>query len=566
MLYIFSLFFIFTFSTLHKIHFVGVRNFKEKDLVKILGLRKGAPYSTPLLKSSLIRLEGIYRKKGFFDFRVDSIKEVRKDENIDVFIYVTEGKRRIVSDVLYMGMEHFTMKEIRKAVDLSVPFPYDEDLLNDAESKIIEKYTESGFPFVDVSLKREEKNYDTLKIIFEIREGPRVYIRNIALKGYKKVRRKILEREITVKKGDLYMSSKIFESTRRLYSTGLFKSVRYELHIIKGVEDSIDVTFFVKEVKPGYINTGFGYHSPEEFQLRGGVGHLNVFNNGQRAELRSDLLFTLKDLKRERFELYYSEPYLLGFRMEGRIHPFYELDRMRSIREYGFDIQFNKLLGPYLKLTYAIEWKNVKGEVVEGVYINTNVLQAVWDSRSPLMDPRRGLFALNRFEIAGGPLGGQYDFLRWVYDNSFYTQLGKNVIAARLRLGYQKPYGRSTSIPPEEQFTLGGEGTLRGYDFHSVGVYVEKVGYYVGNVLYLFNFEWRGRFIGNWGYVIFFDYGGLFSKLSELSLFRDAAISGGIGIRYRTPFGPLRLDWGIKLKNRGKKDRGRVYIGIGHMF
>ena len=80
-----------------------------------------------------------------------------------------------------------------------------------------------------------------------------------------------------------------------------------------------------------------------------------------------------------------------------------------------------------------------------------------------------------------------------------------------------------------------------------------------------FNLELRFRIWGKNGLVAFADAGGLYDRWDDADI-QSIALSSGIGFRLWTPVGPLRLDWGIKLKNRSPGDRGRLYLSIGHMY
>ena len=224
-----------------KIKIFGARSFKEKELIRVLGLKKGENFSPPILRSSLLRLENYYKGKGFFEVTVESTKVEKRKEKIFISIFLSEGRRKYIGQILFRGAEVIDSAILLKIYGHIPPYPYDVDILGDGESKILEAYAERGFPYIEISRDEDILNGDTLIIVYTIDEGPRVYIRKIILEGNKKVRRKILEREVDIKPGDLYKSSKIIETKRRLFSTGLFRSVRHELREIHGKEDSIDV-------------------------------------------------------------------------------------------------------------------------------------------------------------------------------------------------------------------------------------------------------------------------------------------------------------------------------------
>ena len=112
---------------------------------------------------------------------------------------------------------------------------------------------------------------------------------------------------------------------------------------------------------------------------------------------------------------------------------------------------------------------------------------------------------------------------------------------------------------------MGGDGSVRGFDRYSIGpLYDPQTNIHYGFYLFNLNLEYRTHFNKKWGGVIFVDMGNLYALRKLIST--EVYVSAGVGVRYFTVIGPLRLDWGIKLNHRSPGDRGRVYLGIGHMF
>ncbi|MEO0170003.1 MAG: BamA/TamA family outer membrane protein, partial [candidate division WOR-3 bacterium] len=185
-----------------------------------------------------------------------------------------------------------------------------------------------------------------------------------------------------------------------------------------------------------------------------------------------------------------------------------------------------------------------------------------FDTRDNIFDPDFGSFL--RFEIYEAGFGylGNYDYIKWVSDISLYQRffLSEWKWALRLYFGGISPYIRSDTLPIIDLFTVGGEGQVRGYDRFSIGPDLKRCYSYIckaGRYPLLFNYEIRRKINDYWGFVLFFDYGYLDG---------DKGYSGGMGIRYFTPIGPIRFDWAIKLKERSPTDRGKIYISLGHMF
>ena len=143
---------------------------------------------------------------------------------------------------------------------------------------------------------------------------------------------------------------------------------------------------------------------------------------------------------------------------------------------------------------------------------------------------------------------------------------GDFVVAARAMAGIVRPYGRSELVPYYEAFTLGGRSSVRGYPDRSIGPDSSTLGEYrYGTAIVNGNLELRTPYILSWvGLVGFFDIG----DVGRDFRMRIYEYSAGAGIRVKTPIGPVRLDWGKRLRNppAWKYDKGRFYLGLLHAF
>lgn len=561
--YLFWLFAVLSLNgpVIRGIRFEGVKAFNPALLAQVANLRRGSVYRPTLIRGAVHRLEEFYRRKGFFRARVIAEAEPQNGD-VRVIFRVSEGLRAQVDSLEVLVAGPPLRRRVFQA--LSPPFPYDEDLLGKVLQDLIAWGGEHAHPFLEARYRVDTLAPFSLKVTFEVDTGPPVRVRLIRVEGNRSVRLLVITRELLVHPGEPYRTSLIVESLRRIYATGLFSSVRYDL---EPVSDSlVDLVFWVRELPPRFVEIGAGYQTPSFFQLRLSAGHINLFNNAQRLEGELRLFASLTSLRRQRLDLRYSEPYLLGFRLEGRAHLFYFADRDQEVQEYGANLQLAKVFTPSLRLLWALGWKRVFGADTAGQVINTWVVQGIQDTRDNVFSPTRGVFLSARMDQAGGVLGGSSDFFRGLLDFSGYRSWGKSVWAFRVRMGVIWPYGRSRSIPLSERFLLGGEGSLRGYDRYSLGPPDPRpnIGG-SGTHLINLNLELRYRLRSPWEVALFLDSGDLENRASELRPERFA-LSWGVGLRYLTPVGPIRLDWGIKLRDRRPGDLGRVYLAIGHMF
>ncbi len=560
-------------SPVKEVKLQGFKHLPRNEILRILNIKPGEEFIYPLLKGGLTKLKELYRQKGYFHFQILEEKVTESEDGVRIQIKVDEGPRAVVVSYEYPDTVSIPEKMIRRIFGrYKTPRFYDESEFYEIENSLIRVYSEQGYTFAEISYVTEEIAQDTFRVVFDIKEGPQVVIKGVKFVGLKSVRRKIVEREVKFDVPSIYRESKVLQTIRGIYLTGLFSTVRRELKTLTPTGDTIEIIFHLTEVKPRYLDLGMGYRLPSDFQIKFTVGHLNLFNNNQKIEFSSDLLIRPgksidRGFVRRRAEITYSEPYLLGFPLRGVLRPFYEKDLIVKKEEYGLAMEIQKIFTPYFSITWGLEWKRSPIRTgISGPISNSFIMLPLYDSRDNIFDPKKGAFISLRLQQAGWILDGDNYFRRIFFDYSQYATLTPHfVLAGRIRFGSQEPFGPSEHIPSTDRFYLGGEGSVRGFDEQSIGpIDPENPQIHSGDQLINFNFELRYR-NGNWGGAAFVDGGTLTEKFNEL---RDAKFftSVGLGLRYYTIIGPIRADWGYKLQDRHPGYKGKFYLAIGHMF
>ena len=561
-------------APLRKIELLGFHYLTPGQVEHILGIKEGQEYYEPLLRGGLAKLRELYRSKGFHHFEVIGQEVKTTDQGIELRIVVQEGPRAVVEKITFEGIESLDPRDWEPLVQkYPTPRPYDEAEWTDLQNALLRLYAEQGRPFAEVAYSADSVRPDTYQVHFRIQEGPKVIIAKVKVSGLRSVRKKIVLRELKFHPPAVYQESKVLESIRGIYLTGLFSAVTRELVPLNEAGDSIVLVLHCTEIKPRYLELGVGYRLPSELEIRISAGHLNLFNNNQRLEVTGNLLIHPTEAQpdqkivRRRAEIEYAEPYFLGFPLRALAKPFYEKDLLVQQEEYGLSLELQKIFTPYFSLTWALQWKRspIRSDS-SGPISNSIIFLPLYDSRDNLFDPTHGAFLFLRLQQAGWILGGDNYFRRIFFDYSQFIPLRRRtVLAFRLRVGSQSPFGPSTSIPATERYYLGGEGSIRGYDERSIGPLDPNTpDLHSGNHLLNFNVEVRYRW-NHWGAAVFVDGGGLAETWAEAKTMK-IYVSTGVGIRYFTLIGPIRLDWGYKLVDRSPGDRGRFYLGLGHMF
>jgi outer membrane protein insertion porin family len=551
-------------DTLEAVRFSGNRSFKTGILAGQVMAKPKKPTSESQLARDAAAIEAFYQSEGFDSVQVEKAVSRGRRRQVVTFL-VTEGPRTRVATIVVSGNRAFPASRLGAMMPVRVGQPLSAAGVERAGQVLRTFYMNSGFPFVEVKVGTERR--DTLATVeFAVAEGALCRIRNVLVRGNRTVRTYTVLRASEIRRGERFSEKRIYEAQRRLYATRLFSRVMFYVIRPDSVSDSVDVRFDVVEQAYRGVSLGGGVeYSPLRLLLSAEWEHNNVFNLNQTIRVGGEFSPALDLNYRAGLEGTYRVPYLVLTRIDFQTRPYFSYEKLASgrLRELGIETGMSRNVTPQLNFGLSNRLR-IFADTASGI---TNLLAVTgqYDSRSDIFDPAGGLSLQAVAGLAGGLLFGDNDFYRVTADARWYQSLALGfVFAVRGMAGRAWPYGRSDSVPYSEAFTLGGRNTLRGYDERSIGPDSTPFGEFrYGPAVVNGNMELRSPYLLNWvGLVAFGDAG---SVGRDLRLFAYE-YSAGVGIRVKTPIGPVRVDWGKRLKNPPDKDKGRFYLGIMHAF
>ena len=569
-----------------KIRFIDAKAIKEKELKKAMRIiAEGEPYNEYKVKAGLNNVISFYRSKGFFDTKVISEKgELSPQKNrINLIFTIEEGKRVVIKSIAFVGNEIISNKKLTGALFLRKGEPYNNLKIFTSKYNITSLYAQKGYIYTEITTSPEDSFIINNNLVFHIYEGKQVFVNDVRIKGDKKVRRRIIEREILLKPGDIYSPRNVYASQQKIYSTGLFDDVKSKILGVKEKKENVEVVFEVMEGKTRWITLGSAFQTPNRITVSGGWGHQNLFNNNQLLNLDYTYTFNFEKEEWGNLNINYTEPYLFSTPFKFSLYLFN--DREVTLKEsngthstyFGNIYGMNSRIGYPINLTSSItnELKfkkafiNVIGDYQPTRDIVTNSILFAYsrDTRDNIFNPRKGLHTLTSIELAGSILRGDNHFLRYTQDISLYRHFTKrSVIATKFKIGYTVTLKGTPgdSISVDERFELGGANSLRGYGESSIGP-IDIRGKHSG--IYLINGgeELRFPLYKILGGAIFIDWGGIWLNKNNISL-KGIKLGIGSGIRINTMIGPVRLDYGYRLTDRTEKYKGNIYFAIGNAF
>lgn len=563
----------------HRILFEGNSSFRASTLRDQMRSKAGQPEDSFQLARDVENVIAFYKQNGYLDARLAQTKRTPhpKHKRLITYTYIIqEGSPYTISGVEIEGAERIDAKKLKGLLTVKPGQVLNNALIYYSEFRAREFYAIEGYVYCKIDHRLEippNLRYSRL-LIFEVDEGNRVKVGTVSISGDERVRRGLIEREILIKPGEIFNPGKAYESQRRIYGTGLFKDVRFDVVGAEEKKETVDLVFSVTEGKPRWVAFGGGFRSPDWISVYLNWGHDNLLNNGQKLKLESSYSFNpypSENEHEERLRITHHEPYLFNSSYQGQLNLFHHriLTNSYNIIETGGHLRIGRYMGEHIDAFAEYRFKTasveifVESEMLPDVKSITNSIRFAVsrDYRNNIFDPRTGTFSSIATEYAGGLLGGDNYFYRLIADASvFYNPLRSIVFALRARGGLIEPFGGRVT-PFEERFALRGTDAIRGYREQDL---TEG-----GNYLVSSNAEMRFpvfRIFGKYvGLAYFVDMGNAWRDIGDMK-FADLQAGAGVGLRLETPIGPFRLDYARNITGPSDTDLGRVYFGIGHLF
>jgi outer membrane protein insertion porin family len=561
------------------IRFTGI-TLPPESLKNVMSLKENEYFNPDLMERDRETLREFYLALGYLDAVVSSMEYTIDDQagRADIAAAVDEGARTLISSIDIQGVSDEVRGRLQAALSVKVGDPYNEVDISDERFRILDFFANEGYPNVDVLVQRSIADYGA-SIVFTIAEGTKMRIGNMVVAGNRKTRYEVIRRELAPDEGRPFNLKTLAEERRKLYKLGLFDDVEIEPY--RGGEEVQDLLVTVKEGNAGAFEFGVGYADYEQFRGYGEVSYRNLWGMNRQGLLRAEV----SSLSR-RFITQYTEPWFLGRPVPFRVLFLYENTKEISVpdREVRYRIEryaasagVEKQLTDRLKAEFYYEYSivrttDVQPDVVltredEGTLAISSLRPSlVYDSRDNPFDPTRGVVAGLSFKVASYLLFSETDFVKTtLYASTFHRLSKRIVLALSARGGLAYGYNDTTELPLVERFFLGGRFSVRGYEQDTLGPRGADNNPTGGNVFAMGSVEFRTYIGRGFSIVPFLDFGNVWVQASDIDPL-DIKFTTGLGLRYGTPVGPLRVDYGIKLKRGRDESKGELHFSIGHAF
>jgi outer membrane protein insertion porin family len=571
------------------VHAEGVNAYKPKKILGLMKTKRKKVFKEDTLREDRTNIEKFYKNNGFMDVKIDEPKIAYNAERTSMFITIpiTEGVKYKIGGITFSGNTVFPQAELQKIMSIRRGQLYNDEKLQESRQAILEMYADRGYLHSQVELSFEPDNdKGIMNVNFAIAEGEIIYLGNVFIDGLNYTKEYVIRREVLLKEGDVFSSGKVKRSLEKIYNLGFIDSVEPQIQPTEK-PNVMDLVMSVSEGKPGILSAGAGYSSVDQLVGTLQVQHVNLFGRGQRLNLLWEF-----GARKQNYEINWTEPWFMSKPMSlavGLFNTERNYDYASVISAYkegrkGGSVTVGPRLSDKLSLQFSYSYEDIRvfdvsadsavaSNVVPSQALTSSISsQIVWDSRDNIFDATRGNRQSFSAQFAGGPLGGDINFIKPIARSAwFFPTFWKFVLSVNAQVGLIENFSPSTDVPIYQRFYVGGADTVRGYQYRTeIGPAEGGKEMFVMNVEYKFPIAEEKKHTILQG-AIFYDVGGAWRSGNDVNLTLGEGETNlkagiGFGLRFTTPVFPLRLDWGYGFNHRPGEQLSQFYFTIGNIF
>jgi outer membrane protein insertion porin family len=550
----------------------GTMQTKQKSILSLVTER--GILQKDVLDSDVDRLTVFYHDKGFMDAKVGTPVVERKKDGFYIDISIEEGDRYKVVDVKIVGDVYDGKEDLSKKLGLKKKEYFSREGLRKDMDRLSKAYMDEGYAHTEVSpdVKRDP-TADTAEVTYNVKKGQVIHIGKVYITGNTKTRDKVIRRELQLNEGDVFSSTKLEKSLQKLKKLDYFEQVE----VVPTESDQsgiMNLHVKVKEKFTGTISVGGGYSSDEGFFASGEITQRNLLGKGLYLGVKGHI-----GQEASRYIMNFTDPWFLDMPV---IAGFDIYNWQRDYRDFdkesvGGRLRLGHQFGSYSKITgaYTYEIVDVTNvgpnpsaylESQKGETTKSSVEMGIErDTTDHPFLPTRGSHNRLIVEYSSAAIGSEGDWTKTEFQTSwFYPLFWKFVGNAKGQIGRIWDTGPEPE-PIYERYFLGGINNLRGFKWGDVGPTDNKGNIIGGKSFFVGTLEVVFPVLEQFGIngVVFYDTGNAYNKHIIFSDRRDDA---GLGLRWNSPMGPLRLEWGYNLDPEPGEDKYQWQFSAGAFF
>ena len=476
------------------VNFLGNQEFSDNDLRDVVVTEQttwwkffssNANYDPDRLEYDKEQLRKHYRNRGFYDFRtISAVAELAPDKNGFAITYTIEegpeykfGKITVETELQKLDKD-----VLQQLVPIRSGEVYQDEAIEQATDALTFAAGAAGFASVDVRPRYvANKETNTVDVVFQVREGPRVYVDRIDIVGNTQTLDYVIRREMNLVEGDAYNRALVDRSRNAIQGLGFFKEVEIE-ELPGSAPDRTNLQVSVEEQPTGELSFSAGYSSVDQLVLDLGITQRNFRGRGQNLRARVSV-----GSLRQQIDLGFTEPRFLGRDLAAGVDLFsyrddlqeytgYELTSIGGNVRVGFPLTLNSRMTA--RYTLRSDEVNVtEGLCESGAYYTlcsqegsylTSMIGYGWrlDRRNHPVNATRGYYVSVNQDLAG--IGGDVNYLKTEADGAWYHGFNKDfILSVSGQAGYVAGWADDT-IRVTDRFYKGGQ-SFRGFETAGIG-------------------------------------------------------------------------------------------------
>lgn len=585
--------------------------------------------SQKLLKQSADNMQALYRDRGYEDVKVTA-RTVDREPKIDIAFNIEEGIQTVVEGVEVTGNQNLdsSLLAAPKGFQLRAGQPYSPRRLAEDRNRISANYLNRGYLNVDVKTTVKPSSVDPhrVNVAYAITENQLVRIDQVVFLGQKQTKLPLIAKTAQLPVEAPMRREQLLEAESNLYDLGIFdwSSVGPRRPITGQTDESALVK--VHEAKRNELTYGFGFEVSHRggnvpsgsVAIPGGGGSIDLGGNqiassqSTFASPRGLVEFSRRNMRGlgetasaslllarldQRALAAYTQPHFLGSQWQSLTSFSVERNSENPLFTAGLgdlSFQVERLISrknnTRLQVRYDFNKTNLSNLLVpelvleqdRHVRLSTFSATLIHDTRDKPLDAHRGTYSTVNFGITPTALGSSANFTKLFAQYAYYKPVHSLVFANSIRLGLAAPFAGSF-VPTSQLFFSGGGTSLRGFPIDQAGPQrlvpfcnvlegesgcvniTVPVG---GKQLVILNSEARFPLgiIKSLGGVVFYDGGNVYSAINFNNFVNNYTNTVGVGLRYSTPIGPVRIDFGRNLNPVPGLNANQYYITVGQAF
>lgn len=549
-------------------------------LLDFVGIKEGDIYDKAYIQHSPVIMKELYSSLGYLNADIALKEEILPEQKLKLTYLIKEGMKYVIQDIVIEGNSAITTPEILKQIPIKISAPHNDFDISMSRRKILELYEQIGF--VNATVKVQTSFTDNLSTVrFDILEGTQSFFGKTLIAGNVDVKPEVIKRQLKNTEGEPFNISTVLKDRQNLYRLGLFDEVEYSI-LTNEHTNTKDVLYTLTEGKHGAVELSIGYGEYERLRASAEISHKNISGLNRLASLRTELSSI-----EQRLIGTFVEPYFLNAKTSLKSSLLLEHRKERTIDHksirYTIDkisanIGIDKQLSDALKCEVYYEASvvntyNIKPDIVlsredTGTLLISAIRGSlIYDKRDNVFEPKSGFLTGIGAKYASKYLMSETDFYKVsMYFNNYQSLARRVVLGLSFKSGFAKGLDETKELPIVERFFLGGRNSVRGFAQDDLGPKGALTNTPTGgNAFISVSTELRGSVYKGFGLVVFVDGGNVWQKTNNVDI-SNLRYTAGAGLRYNTPVGPFRLDYGFKLHPLRGESKGELHFTLGHAF